>query len=125
MTRERNDGVYRGRKLFPDSREVIYDTGMANLPLEVQKVYLKGGYHSLVGSIIGGLTFVNNLSPEEQVFLRNRLARELVDRTADAYKDKAAVRSLLDYFDSRVDSEQYIKLSRTARRLAETYIDGK
>mgnify|MGYP001583357981 CR=1 FL=1 len=89
---------YSGPKLFPDSSEVIFDTSIAELDQGAQKVYLEGGYHSLVNQFMSVDGFVNELNAEEQVFLRNRLARELIYCTADAHKDGVAVISLIKYF---------------------------
>ncbi len=120
MSKEENR--YSGPKLFPDSREVIYDTPIAELDQGAQKVYLEGGYHSLVNQFMSVDCFVSKLNAEEQVFLRNRLARELVDCTAGAHSDKEAVRVLLKYFDLRSDKNLFLHLAVRARSLAETYV---
>lgn len=122
MPIERSGTRYTGPKLFPDSKGVIYDTDIAKLPIEVKKVYLNGGYHSLVNRVFNGHDFEKLLSAEKQAYLRTRLIRELIDCTTDAHKDRAAVNSLINYFDRKAYVSLYLELSLEARRLAETYV---
>lgn len=125
MSAERSGSRYSGPKLFPDSREVIYDTHIAKLSDREQKVYLKGGYHSLVGRILNGSAFAKTLTPEQGAFLRNRLVRELIDCTALAHKDKGAADSLVEYFDEIANPYLSSQLSQGARYLAVTFIYGE
>ncbi len=125
MPIERSETKYAGPKLFADSREVIYDTNIAKLTESVQKVYLSGGYHTLVGHFLKGFTLSEALTPEQEAFLRNRLARELIDCTVDAHIDKEAVNSLINYFDHIANVSLSLDLSLEARHLAETYVRGE
>jgi hypothetical protein len=125
MSLENRANRYSGPKLFPDSEEVIYDTDLKSLPEGAQKVYLKGGYHTLVGYILKDQTFARTLTAEQEAFLRNRLARELIDCTASAHKDQYAVDFLIKHFDSKANPSLSLNLAQGARHLAVEYIRGE
>lgn len=125
MDIESNVRAYTGPKLLPDQERLIRGTGIANLDEAVQRVYLNGGYHTLVGSIFGVSGLAKILTSDAEAFFRNRLARELIERTAPAHADKGAVVLLVDYFDRIADPSLSLDLSLGARHLALAYINSE
>lgn len=122
MTLERRGNRYAGPKLWADQREVIADTPIAGLSKEAQDIYLKGGYHTLVIRLAEHFKLSQTTPFDQEAFLKNRIARELIALTADAHKNKPALAELLSYFDRVASPDSVPRLTVSARRIAEYYV---
>ena len=122
MPLERSGNRYTGPKLRADQKEVIADTLIARLSKEAQKIYLCGGYHSIVIRLAVHFKLSQTNPFDQEAFLKKRIARELIALTADAHKNKPALEELLSYFDQAAIPDSAPHLTVSARRIAEYYI---
>lgn len=101
--------------LHADSPKVIYDTRIRRLSPQAQRIYLRGGYHSLVQRIAVGEVFQDC---EQEAYFRGRIARELVFLTSDYHKDQSAVQEVVAHHDEIYPPGLNISISDKARSVA-------
>lgn len=122
MPLERNGNRYTGPRLCADRKEVISDTPIAGLSRQAQRIYLNGGYHTLVNWLAKHFRLPETTPFDQEAFLKNRIARELVALTAAAHKNSGALVELLSYFDKAAIPGSASHLTVSARRIAEYYV---